>query len=219
MGAFMPITNSIIITNITELTNIINSNIIQTNFITETITNTTTSWGDPTLWITFFGAFFTAITAGIMLRSVFRMEDANKISAESVKNSKLSQYISIMLEFEKRLYDASYIYNQKCAEITNLEDVDQYRKYISLECQYIIQLLDIFEISFIFFFQIIKDTDIKTISLFHNIFKSQAQHLINIHFEKYILYTEGNPNVHRRLFKHIVKYCDEVSIIIPKEWR
>ena len=74
MGAFMPITNSIIITNITELTNIINSNIIQTNFITEIITNTTTSLGDPTLWITFFGAFFTAITAGIMLRSVNEMK-------------------------------------------------------------------------------------------------------------------------------------------------
>ena len=59
MGAFMPITNSIIITNITELTNIINSNIIQTNFITEIITNTTTSLGDPTLWITLFGAIFT----------------------------------------------------------------------------------------------------------------------------------------------------------------
>ena len=70
----MPITNSITITNITELTNIINSNIIHTNFIAETITNTTTSWGDPTLWITFFGAFFTAITAGIMLRSVNEMK-------------------------------------------------------------------------------------------------------------------------------------------------
>ena len=74
MGVFMPITNSITITNITELTNIINSNIIHTNFITETITNTTTSLGDPTLWITFFGAFFTAITAGIMLRSVKEMK-------------------------------------------------------------------------------------------------------------------------------------------------
>ena len=74
MGAFMPITNSIIITNITELTNIINSNIIQTNFITEIITNTTTSLGDPTLWITLFGAIFTAITAGIMLRSVKEMK-------------------------------------------------------------------------------------------------------------------------------------------------
>ena len=74
MGVSMPITNSIIITNITELTNIINSNIIHTNFIAETITNTTTSWGDPTLWITFFGAFFTAITAVIMLRSVNEMK-------------------------------------------------------------------------------------------------------------------------------------------------
>ena len=65
----MPITSTTnalaTFTNITELTNIINSNIIQTNFITEIITNTTTSLGDPTLWITFFGAFLLLLPLGL----------------------------------------------------------------------------------------------------------------------------------------------------------
>ena len=74
----MPISNNITITNIREVTsNIINTNFTQLTNYTE-LTNTVTSWSDPALWTTLFGAIFTAITAGIMCFTHYQIRQDQK---------------------------------------------------------------------------------------------------------------------------------------------